>query len=171
MKSVSKVLLGVLIVTLMVVSAWGKDVPMPAGDVVLTVSGTIALTNNGDVFDFDMDMLKALPTLTYQVEDPWMGTQVYTGVTLKALLDYVGIPTGASKVVMICSDDKEFTVAIKDALYYPIMLAYAESGDDLPASLGGPVKLVYPYDAYPDLQNIYDENNWAWYVVGVRVEY
>ena len=155
----------------MTVSAWGKEVPVPAGDVVLTVSGAIGLTNNGDVFDLDIDMLKALPALTYQVEDPWMGTQVYTGVTLEALLDYVGIPSAAGTVVLVCSDEKEFKIAIKDALYYPIMLAYAESGDDLPASLGGPTKLAFPYDTYPDIQNVYDENNWAWYVVGVRVEY
>ena len=171
MKNVSKVLLCVLVIGLMAVSVWGKEVPVPTGDVALTVSGAIALTNNGDVFDLDMDMVKGLPTLTYQVEDPWMGTQIYTGVTLKALLDYVGIPADATSVVLVASDDKEFKVAIKDALYYPIMLAYAESGDDLPASLGGPVKLAYPYDAYPDLQNIYDENAWAWYVVGVRIEY
>jgi len=171
MKNVSKVLLCVLVIGLIAVSAWGREVPVPAGDVALTVSGAIALTNNGDVFDFDMDMIKALPTLTYQVEDPWMGTSVYTGVTLKALLDYVGIPADATSVVMVASDDKEFTVAIKDALYYPILLVYAADGDDLPASLGGPVKLAFPYDTYPDIQNVYDENNWAWYVIGVRVEY
>jgi hypothetical protein len=160
-----------LVVGLLAVSGWGREVPVPSGDVVLTVSGAIALSNNGDLFEFDMDMLKALPYLAYQVEDPWMGTQAYGGVTLKAILDYVGIPAGASTVTMICSDEKEFSVAARDALYYPILLVYTLDGDDLPASLGGPIKLAYPYDTYPEIQNLYDENNWAWYVVGVRVDY
>jgi len=103
MKNGFKILLCVLVLGLLVVSVVGKDVPTPAGDVVLTVSGVIALTNDGDTFKLDMDMLKTLPYLAYEVEDPWMGTQIYGGVELRTLLDYVGIPAGASKVVMVCS--------------------------------------------------------------------
>ena len=171
MKNVSKVLLCVLMIGLIAVSAWGKEVPVPAGEVVLTVSGAIALANNGDVFEFDIDMLKALPYVAYTVEDPWMGEQAYGGVTLKALLDYVGIPAGASTVVTIASDDNEVPVAIRDALYYPILLVYTLDGDDLPASLGGPVKLAFPYDSDPETIELYDENQWNWYVVEIRVEY
>ncbi len=171
MKNVLKVLLCVLVLGLLTVGVLGKEAPTPAGDVVLTVSGVIALTNDGDTFKLDMDMLKALPYLAYEVDDPWMGTQTYGGVELKALLDYVGIPAGASRVVMVCSDEKEFPVAIKDALYYPIILAYTTDGDELPASQGGPVKLVYPYNSYPEIQDLYAPEQWAWYVVEIRVEY
>ena len=171
MKNVSKVLLCVLVIGLIAVSAWGKEVPVPTGEVVLTVSGAIALTNNGDVFELDMDMVKALPYVAYLVEDPWMGEQAYGGVTLKAILRYVGIPAGASTVVLIASDDKEVPVAIRDALYYPILLVYTLDGDDLPASLGGPVKLAFPYDSDPETIELYDENQWNWYVVEIRVEY
>ncbi len=171
MKNVSKVLLCVLVIGLIAVSAWGKEVPVPTGEVVLTVSGAIALTNNGDVFELDMDMVKALPYVAYVVEDPWMGEQAYGGVTLSALLNYVGIPAGASTVVLIASDDKEVPVAIRDALYYPILLVYTLDGDDLPASLGGPVKLAFPYDSDPETIELYDENQWNWYVVKIRVDY
>jgi hypothetical protein len=44
-------------------------------------------------------------------------------------------------------------------------------GDDLPASLGGPVKLAFPYDSNPETIELYDENQWNWYVVEIRVEY
>jgi len=148
MKNVLRVLLCVLVLGLLTVGVLGKEVPTPAGDVVLTVSGVIALTNDGDTFKLDMDMLKALPYLAYEVDDPWMGTQTYGGVELRTLLDYVGIPAGASRVVMVCSDEAEFAV-----------------------SQGGPIKLVYPYNSYPEIQDLYDENQWAWYVVEIRVEY
>ena len=171
MKNVSKILLCVLVIALMTVSALGREVPVPAGDIVLTVSGAIALTNNGDVFEFDIDMLKALPYVAYVVEDPWMGEQAYGGVTLKAILRYVGIPAGASTAVTIASDDKEVPVAIRDALYYPVLLVTTLDGDDLPASLGGPVKLAFPYDSDPEIIELYDENQWNWYVVEIRVEY
>ncbi len=171
MKNFYKVLLCVLVIGLLAVGVLGKEAPKPTGDVVLTVSGAIALTNDGNTFKFDMDMLKSLPYLAYKVDDPWLGTQTYGGVELKALLDYVGIPAGASKVVMVCSDKKEFPVAIKDALYYPIILAYTSDGDEIPASQGGPIKLVYPYNSYSELQDLYGPNQWAWYVVEIRVEY
>jgi hypothetical protein len=118
-----------------------------------------------------MDMLRALPYLAYEVDDPWMGTQTYGGVELKTLLDYVGIPADASNVVIVCADGAEFVVAIKDALDYPIMLAYVSDDEAIPASQGGPIKLVYPYNSYPEIQDLYDANQWAWYVVGTRVEY
>ena len=49
MKSFYKVLLCVLVIGLLAVSVLGKEAPKPTGDVVLTVSGAIALTNDVQV--------------------------------------------------------------------------------------------------------------------------
>lgn len=160
-----------LTIGLLAVGAMAKDAPQPAGDAVLTVSGAIALTNGDGVFAMDEAMLRALPMVEYFVVDPWMGDNTYGGVLLSTLLEYVGFPSGADQVVLVCSDEAEFAIDVADALAYPILLAMEADGDAIAASIGGPVKIAYPYDAYPSLEDVYPPENWAWYVVEVRVEY
>jgi hypothetical protein len=167
--------LGVLLVAL-VSAAVGATGFVPAGDVVLTASGPLFLTNTWDeaagaaVFQFDLDMVKAMPATTYTVTDPWLGEKTYTGVRLSDVLGWLGVDKYATKVVMVCSDGVEFTVQIADAETYPIMLAYASNNKAIKATSGGPVKLVYPYQI-AGVEALYSADNWAWYVIGVRVEY
>lgn len=161
--------LGLLIVGLLGVVAFGQ-VPAPTGDVVLTLSGAIALRTEAGVFQFDLEMLKALPFVAYEVEDPWLGTQVYGGVRLADLLAYVGIPADAKQVVIVASDAKEFPVAVKDALYYPILIAYTSDGNPIKASKGGPLKLVYPYQI-AGMEELYAPEQWSWYVIEIRVDF
>jgi hypothetical protein len=147
---------------------------MAIGSTVLTVSGMIALRDSDGVCNFTLDELKTLTSTTYEVADPWLGNRTYHGVRLSELLNYVGVPANAKDVVLVCSDGKEFTVSYQHVLEYPIMLTYGtvsgESIRALPASQGGPVKLVYPIDDYPEVLEIYPAENWAWFVIGVRVE-
>ena len=161
----------VLMIGLMAFAAVGKDAPQPTGEAILTVSGAIALTNGDGVFAMDEAMLRALPMVEYLVEDPWMGENTYGGVLLSTLLEYVGFPSGASQVVLVCSDEAEFAIAIADILAYPILLAMEADGEAIFESIGGPIKVAYPYNAYPSLEEVYPPENWAWFVVEVRVEY
>ncbi len=161
--------MGVVAALVAGVFAMGQ-VPTPAGDVVLTLSGSIALRNADEVFQFDLDMLKALPFVAYEVEDPWLGTQVYGGVDLSSLLHYVGIPAAAKRAVIVASDAKEFPVEIKDALYYPILIAYSSGGERIRASRGGPLKLVFPYQI-EGVEDLYAPEMWSWFVVEIRIEY
>ena len=103
-----------LAVGLMAVAAAAKDAPQPAGDVVLTVSGTIALTNGEGVFAMDEAMLRSLPMVEYFVTDPWMGESTYGGVLLSTLLEYVetenpreGQLPGNSFADLLCGEETE----------------------------------------------------------------
>ncbi|MBU0596491.1 molybdopterin-dependent oxidoreductase [Candidatus Bipolaricaulota bacterium] len=171
MKMHVRALVLLAVVGVLAVSAVGKDAPVPTGEVALTVSGTIALTNGDGVFAMDDALLRALPQVAYFVEDPWMGGNTYGGVLLSTLLEYVGFPLGASQVVLVASDEKEFPIAIADALTYPIMLVMDDADGALLPSLGGPIKVAYPYAAYPEVQTLYPPEQWAWWVVEVRIEY
>jgi hypothetical protein len=141
---------------------------------VLKISGVIALRNEEGVWPLTLEEFKELPQTEFFVTDPWMGDKTYVGVTLANLLKFVGVPSGTKNVVLVCSDEKEFTVAYADVMMYPIMLTYAaRSGENiraLPASQGGPIKLAYPINDFPEITNKYPSDNWAWYVVEVRVE-
>ncbi len=139
-------------------------------DPALTVSGTIALKNTDSGFAFTLEEVKALAATSYQVTDPWLGDKLYEGVTISEVLKYVGVPSSAKKIFVICSDKKEFEVAYADIVQFPIMLAYNAKSRAIPASQGGPLKLVYPINDFPQVLKIYPAENWAWYVVGMRVE-
>ncbi|MFC2082953.1 molybdopterin-dependent oxidoreductase [Candidatus Bipolaricaulota bacterium] len=171
MKMHARLLVLVMIVGILAVSAVGKDVPVPAGDVALTVTGVVALTNGDGTFAMDDAMLRALPQVTYFVADPWMGDNTYSGVLLSTVLEYVGFPLGAEQVVLVASDEKEFPVKIADALAYPILLVMDDADGPLIAALGGPVKVAYPYAAYPGVEALYPPEQWAWYVIELRIEY
>jgi hypothetical protein len=166
--------LGVLLVALVSAAAWATGM-VPTGDVALTISGPMMLMNRwdataGGVFDFDLDMLKALPATTYTVTDPWLGEKTYTGVLLSDLLKWVAVDLYAAKAVLVASDGMEFTVQIADASQYPIMIAYASNNKVIKATSGGPLKLVFPYQI-EGVEALYSPDNWAWYVIGIRVEY
>ncbi len=167
--------LGVLLVALASSAVWAAGM-VPTGEVALTMSGPMTLMNRWDeaagagVFDFDMDMLKALPATTYTVTDPWLGEKTYTGVRLSDLLQWVGVDLYAQKVVIVASDGMEFTVQIKDADQYPIIIAYASNNKVIKAGSGGPLKLVFPYQI-AGVEALYSPDSWSWYVIGIRVEY
>ena len=167
--------LGVLLAALVGATVWATGM-VPTGDVALTISGPLFLTNKWDdassaaVFQFDTDMLKALPATTYTVTDPWLGEKTYTGVRLSDLLKWIAVDQYAVKVVIVCSDAAEFVIQIKDAAQYPIMIAYASNSKVIKAGSGGPLKVVYPYQI-EGVEALYGPDNWAWYVVGIRVEY
>lgn len=172
MKMYARLLVLMMMVGVLAISAVGKTVPMPTGDVVLTVSGAVALVNNGQgVFAMDDAMLRALPQVKYFVADPWMGDNTYGGVLLSTVLEYVGFPLGADQVVLVASDEKEFAIKIADALAYPILLVMDDADGALIAALGGPIKIAYPYNAYPGVEELYPPEQWAWYVIELRIEY
>lgn len=141
-----------------------------ADDDTLLISGQIALTNSEEGFSITLADIKSMIGTTYVVNDPWMGENFYQGVKLIDLLEYVGYPANAEEIVLVCSDDKEFVVKVEDAEKYPIMLAYATRGRDLPKNQGGPLKLVYPINKYPEIEETYPSDDWAWYIVELRVE-
>lgn len=159
-----------LMVGVLAVSVAAKDVPQPTGDVILTITGC-ALTNIEGGFAMDEAMLRALPQVKYFVIDPWMGDNTYGGVLLSTVLEYVGFPLGAEQVVTVASDDKEVSVKIADMLAYPILLVMDDADGALISALGGPIKLAFPYDAYPGLEEIYNPDAWNWFVGELRIEY
>lgn len=171
------VCLGAILVALVGASALGQGLLAeslaPAGDVVLTLSGSILLINTWDgeagagTFRFDMDMLKALPVTSYTVTDPWMGEKTYGGVKLADLLAWVAYDQNAD-IVLVASDGMEFTVKGLDIRTYPILLAYSSNSKVIKASSGGPLKLVFPYQI-AGVEQLYGPDNWAWFVIGVRV--
>ena len=110
----------------MVILPWrpaaADDLPQPAGRVILTVSGNITRTNNGDGADFDLDMLHALGTQAMSTSTSWTdGTQNFSGVSMRALMATVGAE--GKTVEAVALNDHRQMIELEDFSLYPVILA------------------------------------------------
>ncbi|MCZ8335189.1 MAG: molybdopterin-dependent oxidoreductase [Rhodobacteraceae bacterium] len=141
--------------------AAADPLPVPSGDVVLTITGSIAETNGDDAARFDLAMLQDLAATRIETTTIWTeGPQVFEGVSLIALIDALG----AEGSVIAASALNDYTVEIplSDAIPGGPILAYAQNGEPLSVRDKGPLWVVYPYDSKPEYQSevIYARSIW-----------
>lgn len=164
--------LSLIVVSLTVVSLSSAPTlaaDSPTGSVVLTVTGDITKKNCDEGFAFDLPMLEGLGLVNCAVADPWLGQRKYSGVSIASILAYVGVSAEAVRVDTVASDNKVVTLALSDVRTYPIILATQDNAKAVSKKLGGPVKLVFPYDSHPEVAKAYDKNCWNWFVVKLAV--
>lgn len=133
----------------------------PAGDVVLTVNGDIATTNQGDTAVFDMDMLMALPVTEFTTTTIWTeGEQTFEGVSLHHLLEVLGVSGGDLKATAI--NDYAVDIPVSDAVEGGPILAYRQNGAEMSVRDKGPLWVVYPYDTNADYRSevVYARSIW-----------
>lgn len=135
--------------------------PVPAGEVMLTVSGDIDITNGDGVAQFDRDMLEALPSATIATSTIWTeGVVEFTGVRLKTLLDVVGATDGTLSATAI--NDYAVDIPVSDAVEDGPIIAYQMNGAPMSVRDKGPLWVVYPYDENPRYRTevIYSRSIW-----------
>lgn len=116
-----------------------------AGDTVLTVSGAVEAPVEGDVWNFDMAALKALPSDSFETATIWTeGEQQFEGVPLVVLLDHVGA-TG-STIRAVALNDYAVSIPVADAIEGGPIVAYARNGDEMSVRDKGPLWIIYPFD-------------------------
>lgn len=151
--------------------ALADDLPAPTGEIVLTVTGKIAVTNQDGGAAFDLDMLKAIGEVTFKTSTPWTeGEQTFTGVPLNALLQTVGVTEGTLTAKAI--NDYAVEIPVSDAVADGPILAYLQNGNPMSVREKGPLWVVYPYDLNDDYQAevIYSRSIWQLSSIDVRAE-
>lgn len=138
-----------------------KDLASPTGEVVLTVTGDIAARNQGDSAVFDLDMLRALGEVSFATTTPWTeGVQEFTGVSLQALVEELGVTDGSIKATAI--NDYAIDIPVSNAVEGGPILAYLQNGERMSVRDKGPLWLVYPYDLNESYQTevIFSRSIW-----------
>ena len=149
--------------------AGADTLQVPTGDVVLSVTGNIATTNNGDAAEFDEAMLRALGETTFETTTIWTdGVQTFTGVSLKTLLDALGVEGGTLEAKAL--NDYAVEVPVSDAVDGGPIIAYARNGKPMSIRDKGPLWIVYPFDTNPDYasETIYSRAIWQLDRIDVR---
>jgi hypothetical protein len=151
--------------------ALADDLPAPTGEIVLTVTGKIAVTNQDGGAAFDLDMLKAIGEVTFKTSTPWTeGEQSFTGVPLNALLQAVGVTEGTLTATAI--NDYAVEIPVSDAVVDGPILAYLQNGNPMSVREKGPLWVVYPYDSKDDYQAevIYSRSIWQLSSIDVKAK-
>jgi hypothetical protein len=149
----------------------GTTVPAPASEPILTLTGAIASTNTNGSLVFDMRTLEQVGLVTYAIDDPWREARTtYTGVLVSDLLKVAKVPASATSLHFTALDDYEVDLPIADVNKYPILLATRANGDYMPLDDGGPSRIIFPYDAYRELNPLETKDLLIWSVMTLEVQ-
>jgi len=131
------------------VSAAADPLPKPQGEIILTITGAIAITNGDGMAAFDLAMLKALPVRQFVTETPWTrGLHTFTGVPLKVLMARVG--ARGPMITATALNDYTAEIPLEDGERLELMVAYLLDGQPMHASDRGPLWTVYPFSNRPE---------------------
>ncbi|OWY39423.1 hypothetical protein CEK28_08085 [Xenophilus sp. AP218F] len=141
----------------------------PAGHPILTVAGLIAEKNAGREAQFDAAMLDKLPQTKLTVETPWFkGPQTFEGPLFRDVLKAVGAQ--GKKLYVVALNDYAAEIPMPDLEKYDVVLARRMNGQVLSVRDKGPLFVMYPFGARPELRvkDIY--SRCVWQVNRIRVE-
>jgi len=138
-----------------------NDIPVPSGDVILTISGQTQATNVDDTLQFDLESLTALGLTTIETETIWTeGVQKFEGVALSTLIELAGVETGTLRATAI--NDYTVEIPVEDGVVDGPIVAVFANGEKMSVRDKGPLWIVYPYDASSDYRSevIYSRSIW-----------
>jgi hypothetical protein len=133
----------------------------PTEEVVLVVSGEIAVTNQGDTAAFDRAMLGELGGDIIVTSTIWTdGVSEFEGVKLSKLAELLGIDSGV--FVGFAINDYSVEIPVSDAYDYQPIIAYKRDGEFMSVRDKGPLWIIYPYDLDPATHTelIYSRSIW-----------
>ena len=130
--------------------AFACNLPLPKGEVVLTVDGMIKDCNDGQEVHLDRAMIEALPKKQIKTENPWdHGPVTYEGVLLRDLLNFV--KADGKTISFVALNDYRSDMPAADAQTSDVILAYKRDGEYLPVRDKGPFFVVFPFTDVPEL--------------------
>ena len=151
-----------------VASADAGVLPRPSGKVILRVTGNIANTNAPGTAEFDLAMLEELGVVQMVTHPPWTEGEVrFSGVPAAKLMEAVGGKT--EKVDAVALNDYRAEIPASDFEAYGPILATRVDDTPLRVRDKGPVWVIYPWSANPQIDNIEFHSRSIWQVKIIEV--
>jgi len=140
------------------------------GDVVLQVSGNIAVTNTDDgKAVFDRAILMSLPATEIETETPWTdGVVKFEGVLLRDLMELLKATGKSLKATAI--NDYTVDIPVEDFLKYDVILAYKMNGNLMSVRDKGPLWVIYPWSDNPAIQTEIFHSRSIWQLIKISVK-
>jgi hypothetical protein len=160
-KPLSRRLLVTLMGAALLPLAHAQTPPAPQGRVILTISGKIGATNQGNKMVMDMAMLEALPQHSFTTRTPWYDKPVkFTGPLLADVL--AAAKASGTTVSAVAINDYAIKIPADDARKFKVVVARLMDDKPMPVRDKGPLFVVYPFDSSADLRTstYYERSIW-----------
>ena len=124
---------------------------------VLHVSGQVEATRT-----FTLADLQALGTTRLVTSTAWTdGAPAFDGVLARSVIETLG-PVRSDHVTALALNDYRTDIPLSDFYDYNVIFAWSMDGQMLTRRDKGPLWIVYPRDAVPQLREERYENRWVW---------
>ena len=141
----------------------GSLVPSPTEPVVLTVHGRIGLAHAGAGVTFDIPTLERLGLIRFTTPTAWTdGLVTFEGVLLSRLLEVLAVPGDVTELAMTALDDYQVVIPVMDVRTWPVIIALKRDGQYMSVRNKGPLRVVYPCHAFPELAQAKHNPKWIW---------
>ncbi|MFZ5962528.1 molybdopterin-dependent oxidoreductase [Thalassococcus sp. BH17M4-6] len=148
--------------------ALAQPLAAPEGEVILTVSGALEVTNVDGTAQFDLEMLEAMDATTFETTTIWTeGAHSFTGVSLAKLVERLGLEGETLRATAI--NDYAVEIPVSDAVDGGPILAYRMDGETMSVRDKGPLWVVYPYDASADYRSEVTYSRSIWQLDRIEV--
>ncbi len=152
-----------------VCSASAGELPKPEGRVLLTVDGTIGVTNADGEARFDRTMLEDLGLQRMETDLPWTdGPVVFEGPTARSVLE--AVDAQGKQVTATALNDYSIDIPVSDFMDYDVILAMKRDGDRLSVRERGPLWIIYPLSEHDELQGDIYLNRHVWQLARITVK-
>lgn len=139
-----------------------------AGPVVLVITGRVRQPNAGTSAQFDMPMLERLPQHSFSTRTPWYASvRRFTGPLLRDVLAAAGASGRSLRVTAL--NDYRVDVPWDDAQRHDLTLARLLDGQPMAVRDKGPLFMLYPFDAEPNLRSAVYYSRSAWQLKSIEV--
>jgi hypothetical protein len=141
----------------------------PTGPVVLTLTGRVASPNDGVVAQFDMAQIERLPQLSFTTQTPWYARpRKFTGPLLRDVLRAAG--ARGTQLRALALNDYRVDIPFDDAQRFDVIVARLIDDKPMAVRDKGPLFIVYPFDALPDLRTAtyYGRSAWQLRTIEIR---
>ena len=141
----------------------GSLVPPPTEPVVLTVHGRIGLAHAGAGVTFDIPTLERLGLIRFTTPTAWTdGLVTFDGVLLSRLLEVLAVPGDITELAMTALNDYHVVIPVVDVRTWPVIIALKRDGQYMSVRNKGPLWVVYPRHAFPELAQAKHNSKWIW---------
>ena len=141
----------------------------PTGAVLLTITGKVHSTNGPRGAEFDLAMLKRLPQISFSTRTPWYASvRRFTGPLLRDVLGAAGARGSLLRVSAL--NDYRVDVPVDDAHRHDLIVARLIDDKPMAVRDKGPLFLIYPFDAHPELRTAVYYSRSAWQLRSIDVQ-
>lgn len=141
----------------------------PTGPAVLTMTGNVAQNNQQGIALFDLAMLEALPQRSFTTSTPWYKEPTkFSGPLLRDVL--AAAKASGTTLEALALNDYKTIIPVEDAQRFDVIVAHRINDQPISVRTKGPLFIIYPFDAVPELKASKYYGRSAWQLKSLKVD-